>query len=98
MAQVGIVRYDADADTYTGEFRSLSLSAPIVFKPNPDKDVKGKRPAYRIYARGDVEIGGAWRNTNKEVGEIKLIDFESRRRRRERPRLKPGCSRASLAT
>lgn len=60
---IGTFRYEAAADTYTGEIRTLSVQrSHVVLRPN--SRATDREPDYRVVQFSDggaVELGAAWR-------------------------------------
>lgn len=48
---------------YTGEIRTLALTAKVTLKPADQ--TSGKAPDFRAITDGGIEIGGAWKRQSK---------------------------------
>jgi uncharacterized protein (DUF736 family) len=68
---IGNFKYDAKADSYTGDVTTLTFHRNNVqLRPNDKPGEKG--PEYRVVgqtASGNVEFGAAWKRTSEKNGQ-----------------------------
>jgi uncharacterized protein (DUF736 family) len=75
---IGNFKYDAKADTYTGEVTTLTFHRSNVQIRRVEKTVD-KEPDYRVVAQtslGTVEFGAAWKRTSERGQDFLSVAIE----------------------
>lgn len=65
MPSIGIVKYDENKDSYSGELRTLSIRTKIQLVPA--RKTRDSQPDYRILSE-NVEVGAAWKRVSTTSG------------------------------